>query len=124
MGIDVYAYWRSQTRAEQDLWTGACDLSAGHLGYLREAYGGGPYATMYLFHELFEDEEACQPIAAAVLRKRLKKTLRIIEKRMRKQFSKGNPYIDMAKESFIDFVELCERKEREDGEPVHIFAFY
>jgi hypothetical protein len=42
MGIDIYAEWRGQTDAESDAQVAGFSGVHGHVGYLREAYHGGP----------------------------------------------------------------------------------
>lgn len=50
MGIDVYLEWDGMSKAENEAQcTGFA--TAGAVGYLREAYHGGPYATRFLFRE-------------------------------------------------------------------------
>lgn len=123
MGIDIYAVWRGQTRKEAKAQITGFSVVAGRVGYLREAYDGGPYATRHLCREAFESGtgEACIP--AAVLRERLPETLRLAGERERTVYGvadreKAAPVL----QSFRDFVALCERKERESGEPVTIQA--
>ena len=98
----------------------------GHAGYLREAYHGEPYATRYLVAEAFESSSGKAEIPASVLRERLPETLRLAKERQREVYGrKGQiPDDDPEIQSFVDFVELCERKERETGEPVTIIASY
>lgn len=86
MGIDIYARWAGQTEAERKGQITGFSTRHGHVGYLREAYHGGPYATRALVAEAFADDrhhtcdedgrgncEACKgaPIPAATLRRRL-----------------------------------------------------
>lgn len=53
MGIDIYARWKNQTPKQvQEQFTGFSAVH-GHVGYLREAYRGNPYATYYMFQEVF-----------------------------------------------------------------------
>ncbi len=47
------------------------DTTAGSVGYLRESYHGGPYATKILVREAFEADNCEAEIPAAVLRERL-----------------------------------------------------
>lgn len=71
MGIDVYLKWDGMTEKEkQDQVTGF-DTTMGRVGYLREAYHGGPYATKMLVREAFEAETCEAEIPAAVMRERL-----------------------------------------------------
>jgi hypothetical protein len=122
MGIDIYTHWKGQTpEEEQAQYTGFSTVH-GHVGYLREAYHGEPYATRYLLWEAFE--RPCR-IRAAVLRERLPRTLELVEARERNVYGiTDTPSIAKAKQSFVDFVELCEAKERATGEPVQIIASY
>ena len=101
-------------------------MDRGHIGYLREAYHGGPYATHYLVAEAFASDEGQAQIPAAVLRQRLPETLRLAKERQQQVYGCPAPMADDEPviQSFTDFVELCERKERETGEPVTIIASY
>jgi hypothetical protein len=76
---------------------------------VREAFGkGGP------------DGEV--KIPAAVLRERLPKTLELVREREITHYNSSEDVIQQVVKSFADFVELCERKEKETGEPVTIIA--
>lgn len=58
MGIDIYARWRGQTDAERQAQEEAwLSTTSGHVGYLREAYHGEPYATRHLCKEAFTHGE-------------------------------------------------------------------
>lgn len=72
MGIDIYLRWRKQTKAEKEAQI-KCGFSttSGHLGYLREAYHGGPYATRLLVREAFEAKKCRAMIPAEVMLERL-----------------------------------------------------
>lgn len=71
MGIDIYLKWNGMTEKERtSQQTGFC-TTAGSVGYLRESYHGGPYATKILVREAFESENCEAEIPAAVLRERL-----------------------------------------------------
>ena len=94
----------------------------GGVGYLREAYHGEPYATKYLCAEAFRPDGA--RIEAAVLRERLPHTLVLVEERERVIYNADPKLIEEVKQSYRDFVSLCEQKETETGEPVFIFASY
>ncbi len=61
MGIDIYAEWRGMTQEESNAQITGFDAAAGHVGYLREAYHGEPYATRVLVPEAFETGEARPP---------------------------------------------------------------
>lgn len=54
MGIDLYLHWRGQTASERSVQITGYKMDAGQVGYLREAYHGGPYATRILAPEAFE----------------------------------------------------------------------
>jgi len=125
MGIDINTHWKGQTLAERRRQIAAFSTVPGHVGYLREASHGGPYATEYLLREAFESETSSAAIPAALLRKRLPETLAIVEERQRKIYNVTKAEaIDEVLQSFRDFVALCEEKERETGEPVVINASY
>jgi hypothetical protein len=74
MGIDVFLEWegqdeeRAKNKDDKPSWFNTTD---GHVGYLREAYHGGPYATKMLVREAFESETYRAAIPAAVMRERL-----------------------------------------------------
>ncbi|MDP2659512.1 MAG: hypothetical protein Q8R28_02120 [Dehalococcoidia bacterium] len=123
MGIDIYARWKDQTQEEANRidWFSVED---GHVGYLREAYHGEPYATRHLVAEAFASDRGEARIPAAVLRKRLPETIRLAKERQRVVYKRTVADDDPVIKSFTDFVELCERKERETGAPVTITASY
>ena len=121
MGIDIYARWKGQTEAEEQAQNTGFSVMHGHVVYLREAYHGEPYATRYLVPEAFENGRA--QIPAAVLRERLPQTLALVEERERTIYDNyDEESIAEVKQSFTDFVALCEEKERATGEPVFIIA--
>ena len=126
MGIDIYAKWRGQTNEEADAQITGFSVVDGHVGYLREAYHGSPYATKYLVAEPFESSTGEAEIPASILHERLPETIRLAKERERVVYGrKGEiPDEDPTIKSFIDFVELCEEKEKETGEPVTIIASY
>lgn len=72
MGIDIYLEWDGKEE-DESVEQGAVgfNTTAGHVGYLREAYHGGPYATKILVREAFESEDCRARIPAARLRRRL-----------------------------------------------------
>lgn len=123
MGIDIYAQWRGQTEKaktkQREAWL---TTGAGGAGYLREAYHGAPYATKFLCAEAFETGEARIP--AAVLRERLPHTLALAEERERKLYKSTDKGIEDVKQSFREFVALCEEMEKETGEPMLVIASY
>src|ERR1700732_2798969 len=81
MGIDIYAEWTGMSDAEKKAQATGFSVEHGHVGYLREAYHGEPYATKVLVPEAFETGRA--PISADTLWERLGDTLKIAEQRER-----------------------------------------
>lgn len=71
MGIDIYARWNGQTKRERKAQVTGFSAIHGHVGYLREAYHGGPYVTRFFVREAFEAKEAKADISAATMRLRL-----------------------------------------------------
>lgn len=71
MGIDIYLEWDGQTEEDRKKMATGFSTTSGDVGYLREAYHGGPYATQILLREAFEAEDCRAQIPAAVLRERL-----------------------------------------------------
>jgi hypothetical protein len=124
MGIDIYARWENQTDEEEEVqYKSGFDSTVGHVGYLREAYHGEPYATRYLVSEAFESGQANIP--AKKLRERLPETLRLAEERERTLYNAKTPEeIEPVLQSYRAFVELCERMEAKTGKPVKIIASY
>jgi len=70
MGIDIYIM-REKAPTKDDK-AELFDINQGHVGYLREAYHGGPYATELLVPEAFKTETGKIQISAAAMRNRLK----------------------------------------------------
>jgi hypothetical protein len=123
MGIDIYAEWKGMSDAEKEAQITGFSVDHGHVGYLREAYHGEPYATHVLVAESFEDGRAAIP--AATLRERLPETLEVAERRERELYGETDAEaISRVLKSFSDFVELCAQKEDETGEPCLIIASY
>ncbi len=123
MGIDIYAEWDGMTEAEDKARITGFSIEHGHVGYLREAYHGEPYATKVLVPEAFQELRV--HIHAATLRDRLPATLIVAEARERDIYGvTDRAEIDRVLKSYRDFVELCERKEAETGEPCLIIASY
>jgi hypothetical protein len=104
MGIDIYAHWCGQTATEEDAQVTGFGIAHGHVGYLREAYHGEPYATRVLVPE----------------------ALRVARTRQLVIYGRGAnaPETRTIEKSFGDFVTLCERKEQETGVPCRIVASY
>jgi hypothetical protein len=71
MGIDIYLRWDGMTKEEEQQQYTGFSVVAGNVGYLREAYHGGPYATKILVREAFESEDGTAEIPASVMRARL-----------------------------------------------------
>lgn len=71
MGIDIYLKWEDMDDETEKKQFCGFATTAGNVGYLREAYHGGPYATKILVREAFEAENCEAQIPAAVLRERL-----------------------------------------------------
>lgn len=123
MGIDIYAEWDGMTEREKAAQTTGFSVEHGHVGYLREAYHGAPYATKVLVPEAFEELRV--PIYAETLRDRLAATLVVAEQREREIYGETDQAeINRVLRSYSDFVELCARKEAETGEPCLIIASY
>ena len=125
MGIDIYARWDFQTDEERTAQTSVwLSGESGNVGYLREAYHGEPYATRFLCAEAFDAEDAEARIPAATLRARLPETLELVEERARSLYNATDEEVRRQQQTFQDFVALCERKENETGNAVHIVASY
>lgn len=123
MGINIYAGTEGIERvSEAQAWLSA---EKGKLRYLRESYHGEPYATYHLVAEALASDTASAFIPAATLRERLPETLRLAEERERKVYGQTDmKEIEPVLQSYRDFVELCERVEKETGSPVEIIASY
>jgi hypothetical protein len=118
MGIEIFATWKGFTTEDaQAQRTSAFDMTAGHTGYLFEEYEEPRYATKFLCAEAIEKSGA--RIEASVLRERLPHALTLMEKTAR-VLNGDERYIEATKQSLRGFVALCERKEKETGEPVFV----
>jgi len=125
MGIDIYAKWRNQTDEERGKQFTGFNILKGHVGYLREAYHGEPYATKHFLAEAFDGENHEAEIRAKTLRERLPETLAIVRDRETRLYEATNQYqIWQAQKSYVDFYRLCQKKEKETGEPCTIEASY
>lgn len=123
MGIDIYAEWDGMTEAEKSAQVTGFSAEHGHVGYLREAYHGEPYATKVLVPEAFAESRV--HIYADTLQDRLAATLVVAEQREREIYGVTDEVeINRVLQSYSDFVELCARKESETGEPCLIVAHY
>jgi hypothetical protein len=121
VGIDVYMRWTGQTEAEKEAQYTGFSIVHGHVGYLREAYHGEPYATHVLVPEAFASDDVV-PIPAATMRARLTATEAAVEQRHRTVYDDADAVIECYKQSYRDFVALAERKEAELGEPVRVMV--
>jgi hypothetical protein len=146
VGIDIYLRYRGMTDEEQQKQYGGFRIDAGDVGYLREAYHGGPYATRMLVPQAFTDGndaalhamctaddkagrckewegEMCGYVAipAAAMRERLEETLATVRLRSLKVY--GEPADDATLKAFTDFVELAERWQKE-GKSIGVHASY
>jgi hypothetical protein len=124
MGIDIYAKWDRQTSSEAEAQITGFSVEHGHVGYLREAYHGGPYATRILVREAFDAEDHEALIPAEVMRDRLPIVTAAVIARGKliyhEELSVDSPEV----RAFENFVELCARKEAETGKPCRIVASY
>jgi hypothetical protein len=71
MGIDIYLEWDGMEKEEKSAQATGFSITSGDVGYLREAYHGGPYATRILVREAFEAEDCRAQIPAEIMRERL-----------------------------------------------------
>ena len=108
MGIDIYMRWDGMTEEDRDKQITGFDATVGDVGYLREAYHGGPYATRYLVEEAFEDGADDVHIPAKELRKRLPLTKDIVIQRARDVYKEELTEDDAVVKAFEDFVKLSE----------------
>ena len=122
MGIDVYNETAQQKNGGDS--GGGFNTLAGDKGYLREAYHGTTFATQYLVKECFDLEHKEEEdngvsyrtrvyIPAKVLRARLPKTLELVKERYKTTYKAKDDEIKKAQKSFIDFVVLAEKLEKE-----------
>lgn len=128
MGIDIYASWDEMTETEKKAQYTGFSVHHGHVGYLREAYHGGPYATRELMPEAFEteadwDTRKGASIPAATLEARLPNVLKTVDKRERTVYLATEEEIQKVQQSFIDFVALIRQLENEGRNPT-ILASY
>jgi hypothetical protein len=111
--------------AQADAQITGFSVTAGKVGYLRQAYHVEPYATRILVPEAFETDGHGAAIPAARMWARLPETLEAAEKRERTLYGTTDAEeIAQVLDSYREFIELCERKERETGEPCRIIASY
>lgn len=124
MGIDIYMRWAGQTEVQKQKQYTGMSVTSGHVGYLREAYHGEPYATRFLVREAFDAPDGEAKIRACVLRERLPETIRLAKERSKIVYKIAIKDDDPVCEAFSDFVTLAERIEKETGEPVTVVASY
>jgi hypothetical protein len=53
MGIDIYLKWDGMEAEKKQQQITGMSTTSGEVGYLREAYHGGPYTTKILVREAF-----------------------------------------------------------------------
>lgn len=122
MGIDIYMRWHLMTEEEVERQYQGYNITIGEHGYLREAYHGAPYATKVLVAEAFDDANGEGVyIPSSVLRERLPKTMKEALRREREVYNGKANEDSPAVQSFVMFVELAERLDRE-GTPYRILA--
>lgn len=117
MGIDIYLRWQGQSEAEETAQITGFDTTMGHVGYLREAYHGEPYATRVLLPETWAGDEGGTAIPAATLKERLPMTLETVAVREKRIYRSSEEEIAKVQRSFIDFVALVERLEEAGRHP-------
>ena len=122
MGIDVYILWNGQTEEEEQAQCTGFSVTHGHVGYLREAYHGEPYATKVLAPECWRDSNEVS-IPASTLRQRLPDTLTAAKKRSKDVYHESIEDTSPILQSFKDFVAMYERLEVEGKCPrIHVSA--
>lgn len=137
MGIDIYLKWDGFTEKDKEAQLKGFDATIGHTGYLREAYHGEPYVTDFLVNEAFSedpktyitqdenDEEnyGYVRIPSKKLEERLPRAIELAIERHKNLYNEDadekNPFV----KSFIDFVKLHSRLEKEGKNP-RIYASY
>ena len=124
MGIDIYLRWQGMTEADRAAQHTGYSVVHGHVGYLREAYHGEPYATRVLVPEAFDptpaldvDEEGAVRIPAWVLRNRLPAALSAARERALQVYGERLSTDAPELRAFVDFVELAERLEAAGRQP-------
>lgn len=152
MGIDIYLHWEDMTEKDEEARYTGFSIVSGNIGYLREAYHGGPYVTRVLMPEAFyrdewheyawrnqidpsdwgndpddgsERDEHGPPIPAAVMRHRLTAARAAFDERWDSVYPDDDAEIRAeAWQAFVDFVDLAERKEKETGYMCRVYASY
>ena len=147
MGIDIYMNWDDITEDEKNAQITGFSTTSGHVGYLREAYHGGPYATETLVPEAFEWVQeignlmSCAemsgtelpddlldllsrgcPMSAETLQDRLGSTILRVRERIDKVYPMTSPEdADLVVSSYISFVDLALEKQAE-GKNIYVYA--
>ncbi len=138
MGIDIYLDWDDMTGEERAARLTGFNVEADAVGYLREAYHGGPYGTEVLMPEAFAvvhegikfgtytspqtghamgvSDYGVQ-IPAHVLVGRLEATAGAVITRQREVYNTESGPDDPVVQSFVDFVKLVSRLETEGRNP-------
>jgi hypothetical protein len=124
MGIDIYMRWKGMTEGDRQAQYTGFSPTHGHVGYLREAYHGDPYATKVLCPESFASDTQEARIPAKVLKARLPGVKQVVLERERVIYKSVGSEANKVVKSYEDFVALAELKEKETGEPVTVHASY
>jgi hypothetical protein len=124
MGIDIYMRWKGMTKADEEAQYTGFSVNHGHVGYLREAYHGAPYATKVLCAESFASDTCEAQIPAKVLKARLPGVKQVVLERERVIYKSTGKEAAGVVKSYEGFVKLAALKEKETGEPVTIVASY
>ena len=123
MGIDIYMRWDGMTEGDREKQITGFDATVGDVGYLREAYHGGPSATRYLVSEAFKKGAGDVRIPAKKLRERLPLTKEIVIQRAKEVYKEELTEDDAVVKAFEDFVKLGEVLEEEGRKPT-VYASY
>jgi hypothetical protein len=130
MGIDTYLRWQGITEDERAVQQTGYSVVHGHVGYLREAYHGEPYATRVLVPEAFEptpgddgDVEGAVRIPAWALRNRLPAALSVARERALRVYGERLSAEAPELRAYVNFVALAERLEAAAREP-RVLASY
>ena len=115
--------WDGMTEEDKQAQYTGYSIDMGHVGYLREAYHGSPYATKHLLEEAFESDDGTATIPAKVLKDRLDETLELHIERSKNIYEEDVDKESPSAKAFISFVELAERLEDANKNP-HIIASY
>ena len=123
MGIYIYSLWPEfEGKAVLQAQAEASRSIGGHPGHITESYRGPLYPSYCLVPEAFENPDGAI-IPAAVLRERLRGTLRLAEEREREVYGvTEKAEIERVLTQYRDFVKLCETVEAKLGRPPTIIA--